>query len=75
LSHAIVFHLPISDHVHEFDSGQKDAGTAKILEAEHRPGSAFNGTVVLLDVVVQVLDLAHDNRIAPANRKRSEFPS
>ena len=43
--------------MHEFDAGEKDAGAAKILEAEHRSGSAFYGTVVLLNDVVQILDL------------------
>ena len=61
LSPAAVFHLPFRDHVHEFDAGEKDAGAAKILEAEHRSGSAFYGTVVLIDDVVQVLDLTHDD--------------
>src|ERR1700730_19200069 len=61
LSPAAVLHLPFPDHVHEFDAGEEDAGAAKILEAEHWSGSAFNGTVVLLDDVVQVLDLAHDD--------------
>jgi hypothetical protein len=30
----------------------------KILEADHRSGPTFDGTVVLLDNIVQVLDLA-----------------
>ena len=47
--------------MHEFDAGAKETGAAKILEAEHRSGSAFIGTVVLLDDVVQILDLAHDD--------------
>lgn len=59
LSLAAVFHLPFPDHMHELDAGEKDVGAAKILEAQHRSGSTFDGTVVLLDNVVQVLDLAH----------------
>jgi hypothetical protein len=61
LSLAAVFHLPFADHVHQFNAREKYAGAAKILESEHRSGSAFNGTVVLLDDVVQVLDLAYDD--------------
>src|SRR5450631_1492635 len=61
LSPAAVFHLSFSDHVHEFDTREKDAGAAKILEAEHRSRSAFDGTMVLLDDVVQILDLAHED--------------
>src|ERR1035438_8435237 len=63
LSPTVAFHLPFPDHVHEFDTGEEDAGAAKHFEAEHRSGSAFNGTVVLLDDVVQVLDLAHDDSL------------
>ncbi len=37
----------------------QDSGAAKGLEAEHRPGDGFDGAVVLLDEVVQVLRLAH----------------
>src|SRR5450756_1905413 len=64
LSPATIFHLPFPDHVHEFDAGEKDSGAAKILEAEHRSGSAFNGSVVLLDDVVQILDLAYDDPLS-----------
>jgi len=49
------FHLFFSDHVHELNAGEKDAGAAKILEAEHRSGSAFNGSVIWLDDVVPYL--------------------
>jgi hypothetical protein len=36
--------LTFPDHMHEFDAGDKDAGAAKILEAEHRSGSTFDAT-------------------------------
>lgn len=51
------FHLPLADHVHHLNAAQNDARTTKILETEHGPGSAFDGPVVLLDAVVQILDL------------------
>jgi hypothetical protein len=63
LPFAAVFHLPSPDHVHEFDAGGKDAGAAKIFEAERRSGSTFDGTAVLLDDVVQVLGLPDDDRL------------
>ena len=47
--------LASADHVHDFNAGKQDFGTAKSLEAEHRPGDAFDGSVVLLDDGVQVL--------------------
>jgi len=49
------FHLPLPDHMHYFDAGQDDAGATKILEAQHRSGDAFDGPMVLLDHVIQVL--------------------
>jgi hypothetical protein len=64
LSLAAVFQLPFPDPMHEFDAGEKDAGAAEILEAEHRSGSTLNSTVVLLDDIVQVLDLAHDDPLS-----------
>src|ERR1035438_1002765 len=72
LSPAAVFHLPFPDHVHEFDAGEKDAGATKLLEAKHRSGSAFNGTVVLLYDVVQVLDLTHDDPLSSSGIKGFE---
>jgi hypothetical protein len=52
---ASVFHLSFPDHMHHFDAGQDDAGATKILEAQHRSGDAFDGPMVLLDHVIQVL--------------------
>ena len=43
------FHLPLPDDIRYFDAGQDDAGTAKILEAQHRSGDAFDGPMILLD--------------------------
>jgi hypothetical protein len=45
--------------VHQFDTGQKDALAVEVLEAEHRPGSAFDGPMVLLDDVIQILSLSN----------------
>jgi hypothetical protein len=36
---AIRFHLPFSDHVHGFDSGQDDAGAAKVTFKEKADSS------------------------------------
>jgi hypothetical protein len=60
----IGFHLPLPDHMHYFDAGQDYAGATKILEAQHRSGDAFDGPMVLLDHVIQVLDLTdRDGRL------------
>jgi len=55
------FPLTFPDHVHHFDAAQNDAGATKILEVHHRFEDAFDGTVVLLDEVVQILVLADFN--------------
>ena len=41
LSLVSVFHLPFPYQVYELDAGEKDAGAAEVLEAEHRSGSTF----------------------------------
>jgi hypothetical protein len=37
------------------------AGAAERFEVEHRPGYPLDGAVVLLDNVVEVFDLAHND--------------
>ena len=49
--------LAFANHVHEFDAGKDCLRRAKRLEAEHRPGDAFDGTVILLHNIVEVFDL------------------
>ena len=49
--------LAFADHVHDLDAGDKDSGAAKGFEAEHPPDDAFDGAVVRLDEVAQVLRL------------------
>ena len=51
--------LAFADHVHDLDARDQDLSAAESLEAEHRPGDAFDGSVILLDDVVEVLRLAH----------------
>jgi hypothetical protein len=53
-SDAMFLHLALGDHVHEFDAAQEDAGTTKILEAQHTPCAP------LVDSAVQILPLASD---------------
>jgi hypothetical protein len=52
---AIIVDLPLANHVHDFDAGENDACTPEILEAHHRLDDAFDGAVILLDDVIQVL--------------------
>ena len=81
--------LALADHMHGLNAGDQDARAAKGLESKHRPHDAFDGTVVLLDNVVEVLGLpqlnaqipvclhAHDGRGVkgrPMSAKRSDSP-
>lgn len=51
--------------MHQFDATQNDARAVEILEPEHRSGSAFDGSMVLLHDVVQIIDLTNlDGRLA-----------
>jgi hypothetical protein len=56
---AIIVHLPLADHMHQFDAGQDDASTPEILETHHWFDDAFDGPVILLHDVIQVLVLAN----------------
>src|SRR5471030_3191381 len=51
--------LALANHVHEFDAGEHATSAAERFEVEHRPGHPLDGTMVLLDDVVEVFDLAH----------------
>jgi hypothetical protein len=39
--------------MHDLNADDRNPGATKGFEAEHRPGNAFDGTVILLDEVVQ----------------------
>jgi len=51
-------HLAFLDPMHEFDALQGDPGRAKGFEPEHRPDDTFDKSMILLNPIVQVLDLA-----------------
>jgi len=50
-------HLPFLDHVHDFDAAQNDTRAVEVFEPQHRSSSTFDGPMVLLDDVVQILGL------------------
>ena len=54
---AIVTHLSLADHVRDLYARQDDVRTPEILEPHHRFDDAFDGTVILLDDVIQVFVL------------------
>ena len=59
---ASALHLSFRDHVHQLNAGQKDPGTAKILEAQHGPDAPLDRPMVLLDEVVEIFGLADLDR-------------
>jgi hypothetical protein len=54
--------LALADHVHEFDACEHAVGGAERFEVEHRPGHPLDGAMVLFYDVVEVFDLAHQDR-------------
>jgi hypothetical protein len=68
--------LSLAHHVNHFDSGQHGGGGGRRFEAEHRPDTAFDAPMVLLDPIVQVLTPADPDRLqlAPgANGEAKRF--
>lgn len=65
-------HLPFADHMHDFDAAENNARTPEALETHHRTDYAFDGTVILLDDVVQVLVLSDLDRGGPLGIERFE---
>ena len=55
--------LVLANHVHELNSGENRSGSMERLEVQHRLGYTLDSTVVLLDDIVEVLDLANDDRL------------
>ena len=53
--------LALADHVDQFNAGEHAVGAQERFEVEHRPGHPLDGAMVLLDDVVEVFDLAHQN--------------
>src|SRR5574343_1187478 len=52
----------LTNHVHEFDSGKYAAGTSEGFEIQRRPNSPLDGSMVLLDDVVEIFCLAYCDR-------------
>ena len=50
--------LSLAERMHDLDPAQGPPRRGESLEAPHRPGAAFDESVVLLDDVVQILALA-----------------
>ena len=50
--------LSLAERMHDLDAAQGPPRRGESLEVQHRPGAAFDESVVLLDDVVQILALA-----------------
>jgi hypothetical protein len=60
-----IFRLLFAHHMDQLDATQDLAGTVSGLEAEHRSHAAFDGTVILLNAIVEVLTLPDPDRLEP----------
>ena len=49
--------LIFPNHVHEFDAGKRHGGGPEGLQPQHRPYQSLDGSMILFDDVVEVLDL------------------
>ena len=48
------FELTFSDPMYEFDAGDGDRGAPKPLQSKHRTQAEFDGSVILLNEIIQV---------------------
>ena len=55
--------LLFTQHMNQLDAAQDHAGAFSGLEAEHRTHAAFDGAVILLDAVIEVLGLPDPDRL------------
>jgi hypothetical protein len=62
-----IFRLLLAHHMDQLDATQDHAGTVRGLEAEHRSHAAFDGAVILFDVVIEVLPLPDPDRLEAAS--------
>ena len=62
-----IFRLLFTQHMDQLDATQDRAGTVDGLEAEHWTHAAFDGAVILLDAVIEVLTLPDPDRLQLAS--------
>jgi hypothetical protein len=60
-----IFRLLFAHHMDQLDATQDHAGTVNGLEAENWTHAAFDGAVILLDALVEVLTLPDPDRLEP----------
>jgi hypothetical protein len=62
-----ILRLVFTHHVNYLDPTQDHAGAVSGLEAEHWMHAAFDGAVILLAAVIEVLTLPDPDRLEPAS--------
>jgi len=55
-------HLFLLDHMHEFDTGERPLGCVERFEPQHGPCHPLDCSMVLLDDIIEILELADGNR-------------
>ncbi len=53
----VILRLPLPHHVNHLNSAQDCPSAVHGLEAEHRANPSFDGTMILLDTIVEELTL------------------
>jgi hypothetical protein len=62
-----IVRLLFTQHMNQLDATQDHAGTVSGLEAKHRSHASFDGAVILLNAVIEVLTLPDPDRLEPAS--------
>jgi hypothetical protein len=62
-----IFRLPLAHHMDQLNATQDHAVTGSGFEAEHRTHTAFDGTAILLNPIIEILTLPDLNRFEPAS--------
>jgi hypothetical protein len=62
-----IFRLLFTHHMDQLDTTQDHVGAVSGLEAEHRTHTAFDGTVILLNAIVEITTLPDPDRLEPAS--------
>ena len=60
-----ILRLSFAHHVNHLDPTEDHTSAAHRLETKHRSHTAFDGAVILLDAVVEVLTLPDPDRLEP----------
>jgi hypothetical protein len=60
-----ILRLLFAQHTDQLDATQDHAGTVSRFETKHQSHAAFDGAVILLNAVIEVLALLDPDRLEP----------